>query len=536
MAPTTAAASGSILAIELIPDIRQPFPTLDPTSVNVTILPNGANFAEECGILPPTFGQFLNLFEVFAVLPASLPLGPAQLIFYHSGLTVTAPITIVPLSPGLFPPTAAFAVQQMGSGQVRQPNQLTHPAQPGDTVTLWGTGLRSAPVVTVLLGGIATTASAVGPAPGMPGVDQIQFVVPDNPAIPNDCYVAVAVQTPGFKSNTISFSKTSDGSACQSALGLTTADLATLDAGGTVGLAQLSVEAVIRQPLFLERQGNLSPGLLANGNSTGFTRTEFADFMPIGQNAAGVAEISGLAVADEAFFGCTTSSAESLAIGLLAFNNSYDFGSSLTLTGSGGSLNLTAPFSGSILFSGAVSSPAAADPSQLTPPLFTVGTGTFSGKGGMGSPGIAAAASFSVPLTLPPEIMATNFSALQTIHRSRDLLVMWNPAGFGAQDVLTVRVSGAGTLFPSSLSRLDVPSPLVMCKIPASGGQIVIPAAMLQNLPPTTTGGPPTTSINLEVSQRSGHAQTFSLPLSDGTSLPGVLQFTSSETWPVMVE
>lgn len=51
--------------------------------------------------------------------------------------------------------------------------------------------------------------------------------------------------------------------------------------------------------------------------------------------------------------------------------------------------------------------------------------------------------SFSVPLTLPPGIMATNLSALQTINRQPDLAVTCAPGGFGEQDVLTVTVSDA---------------------------------------------------------------------------------------------
>lgn len=88
---------------------------------------------------------------------------------YHSGLTATAQISIVSTNFGLFPLSTAYVVQEMGSDQVQGPNQLTHPAQPGDTVTLWGTGLGSATQVTVLLGGKAITASSAGPAPGKPG-------------------------------------------------------------------------------------------------------------------------------------------------------------------------------------------------------------------------------------------------------------------------------------------------------------------------------------------------------------------------------
>ncbi len=527
-----AAAPGSMLAIQLIPQVGEPFPTLDPTALNVTILPNGANYSEECQIVPASgnFAQFLNPLEVLAVLPSTLPLGPAQLSLYHSGLTVTAPVTIVASSLGLFPLGSGFTVQQVGSGQSQGPNQLTHPAQPGDMVTLWGTGLGSANQVTVLLGGVPVTASSEGPVPGMPGIDQIQFVVPDDPTIPDDCYVAVEAQTAGATSNTISISKTSDGSACQSTLGLTAADLATLDGGGMVGLAQLSVSGAVGRPL------SRTQFLLASSASPGFARIESASFTALGENAAGVGAIAGTAVADEAFFGCMAAPPSPLTVELVGIlGNAYDFGSQVTLEGSGGTLNLTSPVPGGILFDGEQTSPTVSDPSELAPQLFTPGNWTFSGKGGTGSQGSPAAAPFSVPLTLPSEIMATNFGALQTINRQQDLVVMWDPTGFGEHDVLTVTMNNAVQPVVSAYF-IETGVPVTICKVPATNGQATIPAAMLQALTPSKTAGAPTASVNLSVSPRSGPTQIFSLPLTNGGTLHGVMQFTSSENWPVTVE
>jgi len=533
---TGTAAPGSMLSIQLVPQIGEPFPTLELTSLNVTILPNGANYAEECQIVPASgnLAQFLNPLQVQVVLPSTLPLGPAQLMLYHSGLTVTAPISIVASSLGLFPSSAGFAIQQMGSGQVQGPNQLTHPAQPGDTVTLWGTGLGSATQVTVLLGGKPVAASSAGPVPGKPGVDQIQFVVPDDPDIPNDCYVAVQAQAAGVTSNTIPISKTSDGSACQSTLGLTAADLATLDGGGTVGLAQLTLGATVGAPL--TRLGEFLLGPFPAAPSPAFARIESANFTALGENAAGVAVISGTVVADDAFFGCAAASSSPLAAELFGIlGNAYDFGSLVTLQGSGGTLNLTSPVPGGILFDGQQTSPTVSDPSQLAPPLFAPGNATFSGKGGTGSQGSAVAAPFSVPLTLPAEIMATNFSALQTINRQQDLTLTWDPTGFGERDVLTVAVSNTGRPVVSEFF-VETGIPVTICKVAATSGQATIPAAMLQALAPSTAGGAPTASIHLSAAPRSGATQTFSLPLADGSSLDGVLKFGSSENWPVTVE
>jgi uncharacterized protein (TIGR03437 family) len=533
---TSTVAAGSIISIELIQPFGD-FEALDRKSLNVTILPNGANFAEECGIVPPLLGQLLDLHQVIVVLPAILPLGPAQLTLYHSGLAVTAQIMIVPSSLGLFPPGLEIKVLQTGSDQVQRANLLTHPAQPGDTVMIWATGLGSATQVTVLLGGRATTSSFAGHVSYMPGLDQIQFVLPADPTIPNDCYVAVAAQVSGATTNAIWMSKTSDGSACQSTLGFTSDDLIRLDEDGVLGLAQLAVSAFVgAPPARLERQG-----LLDLEGASGFTRTESASFMPGQVNAAQAALVAGLAVADDVYFGCASSLPVPSDIGLVALLEPFNYGSQVTLRGADGTLYLVSPVPGGILFTGARTSPTVGDPSQLPPPFFTPGAWTFSGNG-TPSPGSVdgpVPAPFSVPLSLPPEIMVTNFSALQTINRQQDLVVTWDPTGFGERDVLTVTLNenSSRAVFPSfgGLS-------LVTCKTPATNGQIVIPAALLQNLTPGKTGGPPAASVNLSVSSRSGPTQTFSLPYTSfgpttpASSIHGILQFTSSENWPVTVE
>jgi len=175
-------------------------------------------------------------------------------------------------------------------------------------------------------------------------------------------------------------------------------------------------------------------------------------------------------VADDVFFGCSNP-APGLATAAIsaAFGSTYHFGNKVTLQGAGGTLDLTALFGG-LPFTGLHTGSTVTDLSQLPPPLFTPGTWVFSGKGGMSSQGSTGTAPFSVRLTLPPEIMATNLSALQTINRQQNLVVTWDPTGYGDQDVWTATVS------------------------------------------------------------------EVSLPLANSGTLPAVLQFTSSENWPVTVE
>jgi len=320
----------------------------------------------------------------------------------------------------------------------------------------------------------------------MPGVDQIQFVVPNDPTIPNDCYVAVAAQVAGVTTNEIWISKTSDGSVCQNKLGFTDADLLQLDQGGGVGLAQLALMAVIGA-------SHSPPGPFDMGGASGFTRTESADFTPSGVTGAQAALVSGPVVADDVFFGCTSSPPLALTAGLAGvLNGPSDYGSEFTLQGAGGTLDLFPLITGGLLFTGAQTSPAVSGPSQLPPPLFAHGAEVFFGSGEPFplSTAVPVPAAFSVPLTLPAEIMGTNFDALQTINRQEDLVVTWDPTGFGDEDVLTVTLNNAAKPVATPFG-LETGVPLATCRTPAASGQIAIPAGMLVSLPTTKPGGPP---------------------------------------------
>jgi hypothetical protein len=127
--------------------------------------------------------------------------------------------------------------------------------------------------------------------------------------------------------------------------------------------------------------------------------------------------------------------------------------------------------------------------------------------------------------------MATNFSALQTISRQQDQTVTWDPAGFSDQDVVTVTLNGnsdGGRTFGSRTT--------ITCKAPAAIGQVAIPATLLQFVAPGKPSFPGGAVIELSATRKPGQAQTFTLPLSDGTSLPAVMRFSSSEIWPVAVQ
>ena len=526
------AAPGSLVGIRLLPQPGQGIPLIDPATVYVTLQPGGAPYAMECAVLPMNsgLGNFVGLGQVIALLPANIDTGPAQLNFYYNGFKASEQIEILPASFGLFTISQGFGpalAQQVTSDHTVAKNQLTHPAKPGDYVVLYGTGLGSVTQdeVTVMLGGKPASVTWAGHAPGEPGVDTINFVVPDDASIPDECYVAVWVEIAGVKSNAASISKTSDGSACQSSLGLTAADLNMLDLTNAAQLAQLTVSAVIAS---------------ASGD---FERIESAVFAAQLVTAPVIAQISGAVLADDAFFGCSVSPSAPSAIGaVLSIPTFIDFGNKVTLHRSAASVDLTSPGAVQIISDGNVqlvhlsyssgqTSAAVSDPSLLAAPLFAPGTWMFSGGPGSSFMGFPTGAPFSQQLTLPPEIAATNFSALQTINRQQDQMVTWNPAEFGDHDAVTVTLNGnsyGGRTFGGRTT--------ITCRAPASAGQVAIPTTLLQFLAPGKPTAPGGAVIELSATRRTGPTQTFTLPLADGTSLPAVFRFSSSEFWPVSVQ
>jgi hypothetical protein len=128
--------------------------------------------------------------------------------------------------------------------------------------------------------------------------------------------------------------------------------------------------------------------------------------------------------------------------------------------------------------------------------------------------------------------MAANFNALQTINRQQDQTIVWNPAGFGENDVVTATLAGN-----ISQEWFNAPRAItITCNARAAAGQLTIPATLLQNLAASAAAATGRATINLSAAPKPGQMQTFDLPLSAGSSLPAVFRFDSSEPWTVAIQ
>jgi uncharacterized protein (TIGR03437 family) len=129
-------AAGSLVRLQLIFQGGGIEP-IDPSTVSAQLLPMG--FQDP---LPLSVLRVSDATSVVVLIPRETPLGPASITLNYNGQT-SAPqnVNIIATSFGLY--SAGFgetALAQNVTSTGSQLNNLTHPARPGDFVTLWGTG------------------------------------------------------------------------------------------------------------------------------------------------------------------------------------------------------------------------------------------------------------------------------------------------------------------------------------------------------------------------------------------------------------
>jgi uncharacterized protein (TIGR03437 family) len=285
-------AAGSLVRLQLIFP-GGPVTPIDPATVSAQLVHTGFHDP-----LPLPILGVPDPLSALVLIPRDAALGPATITLSYNGQN-SAPqtVNIVATRFGLYSASyAGPALAQNITGSGIQLNNLTHPAHPQDYITLWGTGLgpTTADQVTVLLGGRPFPVSYAGPSGNFAGLDQINFQVPDDPAIPQGCYVAVNIKIGDSISNLATLSLARGTGPCRHPLGLTADQLAQLDAGGRAYVGRVNLYSTI---------GPTQSPLLIPDN--GYVRADFADSEFLSYDASGVSVISGPLFANDYLEGCT---------------------------------------------------------------------------------------------------------------------------------------------------------------------------------------------------------------------------------------
>lgn len=429
--------------------------------------------------------QFGPFDQLAGIVPSTTPVGTGTITVTYNGQTsAPASITIVRSVFGI------FTINQGGTGPGVFTNTnsrvstLVAPAQPGDLLFIWGTGLGpiqtsdagAPPVgnldvpVEVYVGNAKADISYKGRSGCCAGIDQILFTVPSGV---QGCFVPVVVKTANIASNSTTLSVAAAGTVCSDPGGFSASELQKAQTGERITIADINLQRFIGTmslPGIGTVQGAMDQGeghfrRYQPGSILGSTRGSIAGF-------AGGRPSVGCVVFP---FGAEPDLFDNVGADVSdpVWKKEIDAGPALNITGPAGVRRLPRQGSSDTYFSyslpddtplgGGFPPLIPATPEYLTAGSYTVDNG--SGSSDVGP--------LTASLTIPSSAIAwSNHEALSTISRAQDLTVTWTG---GASGLVLIEGSSAN---PSTQAGAGF-----QCVAPANAGTFTVPAWVLSALP-----------------------------------------------------
>ena len=402
----------------------------------------------------PAIPLYVSATQINAILPSAAPLGRSVLrVSFGGRQSNPAYFTVADVAPGIYSiySGAGPGVIQNYIDAGNQPvNSLVTTAAPGQTLTLWGTGLGAvandtvAPTpgnlpaaVEVWVGNSRASVLYSGRSPCCAGSDQIVFTLPQD--VPLGCYVPVTVRANQLASNTVTMAIQTGGRPCSDGhnpLG----DASTLpDSGGNVGFSLFNLTRS-------DTGVHLSALAQFSKQSGPFSFNPIQALPPLNTCTAYFGK-ANLALKDF----LPSLSSTGMALGAAA---QYVI-DALPLT--------KQPASGAYYFTQASSTYTTAPSVNPTP-------STLSGPAG------ADVGAINASIAKAPFPFATPLKSLAAISRGSAFTVNWTPDSVSRPFVI---VAGGASDHPSNSSSL------FLCVAPAQAGRITIPAHILASLPLT---------------------------------------------------
>lgn len=445
--------------------------------VTVSIRPAGSSIPFRGEVVTSTAGS------VTFVVPPGLPSGGAE-VEYKIGSQPTAwtNVNVVPASFEFFRvgPGGPVIAQSVASDGSLKPVGLATPAQSGQTVLVTGSGLGNAMPFQVSVGGAAATVVHPLTQRANPGYDRVFVQIPA--AAHDGCYVPLTL-TYNQTTVTTSISKTSNGAPCVHPFQLSTADLQTLDSGGSLTTAQISMNTSLQ---------------VATSDTA--SRSESATIQVFPMNAAQIAAY--FAPIPNSICALIQPAYAAFVGGLLGLPAAGpDLGDSIalqngptmfSLTGGGGNYFPTN-------FPAATEGPLGNPP----PPVIASGKWTWTSSGGVDLP----ASSFA--FTLPAPFQLNGGSPL-SLNRVQDQTLTWNGPNFPDESVLTANLSGAVNL---------------SCTAPATAGTLTIPATLLAQFGASSLG-----TLSIAVSPMGSSIPHTLFKLKNGNTLLVFVLYSTGDT------
>lgn len=455
--------------------------------------------------------------QIGAILPSATPVGTGTIAVTNGAQTATASIEVVQSSFGILTlnsagtgPAAAFDAGDNLLGP-------TNSANPGATITLWGSGagpstgdesveqtpasLTNIPIE-VDVGGIPATVTYHGRSI-YPGLDQINLVIPSN--VQPGCWVSVVVSSGGSPGNFATIPVAASGQTCTDAItGYSGAELQALYNQGAFNIGSIAIGTYTIPPRVVS--GNPVAAQTWNNAAAAFTHYP----SPAVFSVAAIAPAAPTAVASAAV------SLGSCVVNPLGYINSppptpfsyLDAGSAITITSDTGTQTLTAVNN----YYGAPT------PTETLDSAFIPSAGdTFTFKN---APGGLAIGSFTAQSVVPPAFTWNEMSALKSVTRAQGVTVTWKNAAPNS----FVQITGMSSATFGAISL----STSFNCSVPASAGTFTVPPAVTLSLPSTATSAGIVSPAFLAVADYT-YPQPFSAPgMTFGTIYGYVIDSTSA--------
>jgi uncharacterized protein (TIGR03437 family) len=429
----------------------------------VSIKVNGSTSADAIPL-------YVSATQINAIMPSTAPLGTATVVVtYNNRAGNPSPVQIVNSTFGI------SSANGSGNGpgiavnfntQADQPvNSPAVAAKPGQTITLWGTGLgpvsyadniAPTPVslatqTEVFVGGKSATIAYNGRSPCCAGDDQIVFTVP--PDAPTGCWVPVQVRTEGtIVSNTVTMAISSDGSPCSDPANPYAQEIL---AGGKIGQIDLrrtlASYTIVSSPPTDITVDQATPAFVQVAPGP-FPFNAALSLPPPGSCTVIARSGDFLSQTYPNFF----------------ITSALNAGPAVVFSGSKGIRTVNLPPShwnqlGKNIPGGTLTNTVFLEPGAIS----------FSGAGG------ADVGAFKGSITNPSAISWTNRSQISTVNRTQPLTVNWSGAGPGQ----LVEITGTSSDLTTNGSARFI------CVATAGASSFSVPTVILESLPATRTSG-----------------------------------------------
>ncbi len=368
--------------------------------------------------------------------------------------------------------STTFNIDRLTTGSVN--GTAIAPAQPGQTLIAWGTGLGPVPFpdnnppsggynypnVQVVVSGTTITPSYAGPS-AYPGLDQINFTLPAS--VSTGCAVSLQIVVAGTPSSITSLSIAASGSNACVYPGLTTQQLEELDNGGTFTAGGFDIDQ------FTENLGTLGNFSVASagGQFTQVTGFQLSTLQSSSSYAAAISTIGACTVISETV---SSSSSGSTSTGSTGTTKLLDAGT-ITLNGPAGSN---------------ISNAALTDTNNA----YSLSIGQTGVPGGVANGSIVAGNyaltatggkdvdPFTVSLTLGSPLTITG-GLPSTVTESAGLTLNWT--GGDSSDLVLI-IGYSGTITGTGTNQVTYVTEF-FCTTTAGTGTFTVPAAVLTQVP-----------------------------------------------------